>query len=170
MCSLSACPASFLLRCQPFLTLCINQVRRILRRSAVCRRRGKRSPSNVRASGVPRHRVRGERLYVCVDFWSVDTLHLNILFFFLKTRVRFRILVTPSYSQGSYEVRKLTMNVSLQSSLENVATTSAGTKQPNTFSATHVQTMCQLATGKKMVVAANGAEARHLQPSVHSGR
>ena len=96
--------------------------------------------------------------------------HLNILFFFLKTRVRFRILVTPSYSRGSYEVTKLTMNVSLQSSLENVATTSAGMKQPNTFSATHAQTMCQLATGKKMVVAANGAEAKHLQPSVHSGR
>ena len=96
--------------------------------------------------------------------------HLNILFFFLKTRVRFRILVTPSCFRGSYGVRKLTMNVSLQSSLESVATTSVETKPLNTFSATHAQTKCQLATGKKMVVAANGAEAKHLQPSVHSGR
>ena len=119
--------------------------------------------------------------YCPVTFFALDSTtsnmqlrlelnHLNTLFFFLKTRVRFRTLMTPSYFQGSYEVKKLIMNVSLRSSLENGVTMSIGTKQPNTFSATHVQTMCQLATGKKMVVAANGAEARHLQPSVHSGR
>ena len=92
---------------------------------------------------------------------------LNILFFFLKIPAHFSTPEAQSYFHENCVVKKLTMNVNLQSFLGNVATTSVETKPTNTYSGIHAPMTSQLVTGRKTVAVDNGVEARHLQRSVH---